>query len=312
MAPLPQVRPMLRLAPVALISFLVAACAHLPSNRDKRFAQIQYDLAVQATHAGRIQEAVADLQQGLDRDPDYAPAHNLLGLLYQLSLGRPKKAEAEYHEALKLKKNYSEAANNLGSLYLQTHEYVKAEKAFRLALANVLYTTPYLARGNLGWALYKQGKVDAALREIAAAVETQPKFCQGYRNLAIIYRAKGKQKRADAAVGQFVKHCPNQPEAEYAWGRVRLAAGDATGARAAFDKCVRLAKSGPLSGPCGKLLDRVGGPLPVKSPVTAVRDAAEGPDLTIPTDGGGGGPSPSPAPKAAKGSGGAGATPGKK
>ena len=278
---------------------LLAACAHVPDAKDRKFAQIQYDLAVQATHAGQIQEAVADLQEGLERDPDFPPAHNLLGLLYQLSLGRPKQAEAEYRTALKLKKDYSEAANNLGSLYLQTHHYAKAEKAFRTALNNVLYATPYLARGNLGWALYKQGKTQAGINEIEAAVMAQPKFCQGYRNLAILYRAKGKQAKADASVGQFVKHCPKQPEAQYEWGKVRLGAGDATGARAAFDRCVHLAKDGPLADSCTRLLNRVGGPLPRKADVSAHQDSADGPDLTIPSTGDGAAPA-----KGAQGAGG--------
>ena len=264
---------------------LLAACAHVPDRKDQKFAQIQYDLAVQATHAGHIQEAVADLQEGLDRDPGFAPAHNLLGLLFQLSLGRPKRAEIEYQKALKLKKDYSEAANNLGSLYLQTGHYAKAEKAFRSALDNVLYPTPYLARGNLGWALYKQGKVDEGISEIEAAVIAQPKFCQGYRNLAILYRAKGKQAKAAASVGEFVKHCPKQPEAQYEWGKVRLTAGDATGARAAFDRCVRLAKDGSLADSCTRLLNRVGGPLPRKPGASATKSPGDGPDLTMPSSG---------------------------
>ena len=264
---------------------LLAACAHVPDGKDQKFAQIQYDLAVQATHAGHIQEAVADLQAGLERDPGFAPAHNLLGLLFQLSLGRPKRAEVEYQKALKLKKDYSEAANNLGSLYLQTGRYAKAEKAFRAALNNVLYPTPYLARGNLGWALYKQGKVDAGISEIEAAVMAQPKFCQGYRNLAILYRAKGKQAKAAASVGEFVKHCPKQPEAQYEWGKVRLEAGDATGARAAFDRCVRLAKDGSLADSCTRLLNRVGGPLPRKAGASAHQGPTDGPDLTMPSSG---------------------------
>lgn len=243
---------------LATLALLVSGCTHVPTAKDRDFARIQYDLAVQATKQGNIQQAVAELEEAIRRNPEFAQAYNAVGLLYHLSLGRLAKAEKAYKKALALKPKFSEAWNNLGALYLEEHHYEKAEKCFRTALDNVLYPTPYLARGNLGWALHEQGRDAEAVTELKSAVLTQPRFCQGYRNLGLIYLANGKTAAATASFKKFVQHCPKQPEAQYEWGRMRRRAGDGEGAREAFTECAKLAGDRPIGQKCTKALDALG------------------------------------------------------
>jgi len=245
-------------ASLATLAMLVSGCTHVPTAKDRDFARIQYDLAIQATKEGRIQEAVGELEEAISRNPEFPEAYNAVGLLYHLSLGRLAKAEKAYKQAIKLKPKFSEAWNNLGALYLEEHHYEQAEKCFRTALDNVLYPTPYLARGNLGWALHEQGRDAEAVTELKSAVLTQPKFCQGYRNLGLIYLANKKTAAATESFKKFVQHCPKQPEAQYEWGRVRRRAGDTEGAREAFTQCAKLAGDKPLGQKCTKALDDLG------------------------------------------------------
>ena len=48
----------------------------------------------------------------------------------------------------------------------------------------MLYPTPFIAHGNLGWALYKKGETKKAVDHIKAAVTTNPKRCSSSRAVA--------------------------------------------------------------------------------------------------------------------------------
>ncbi|RMG13636.1 MAG: tetratricopeptide repeat protein [Deltaproteobacteria bacterium] len=234
------------------LCLVAAACAHVPGPSDLRAAQLHYDLAVEAMKAGKVTEAVAELQTALKRNPDFPEAHNALGLLYHMSLHRLHKAEAAYRRALELRPNYSEAANNYGALLLELGRYKEAQALFEKALDDVLYPTPYLARGNLGWALYKQGQVDKALEELRMAVVLQPKFCAGYRNIGIILEEQGDLTGALDAYANYAQQCPEVPDAHYRLGQVRQAAGDRAGALRSYEKCFNLAPKATIGHECAK------------------------------------------------------------
>lgn len=242
-----------------VLALALIACASGPSRKDLEASRIRYDLGVQAIQDGNIQEALKELQQAVEANPKFAKGYNALGLLYHLSLGRREKAEKAYLKALEIKPDFSEAANNLGALYLDMGRWADAEKLFRQVLDDVLYPTPHLARGNLGWALYKEGRTEEAITELKSAVLTQPKFCQGYRNLGLVYRETDRPKEATEAFSKYVKRCPDQPEAQLQWGLDRLLAGDGEAARGAFDKCIHLSGDSPVAERCVRELNALGG-----------------------------------------------------
>ena len=225
-------------------------CVHTPDAHDLQAAQLRYDLAIEAVKAGKVTEAVKNLKEALERNPDFPEAHNALGLLYHMSLRRLDKAEAAYRRALELKPDYSEAANNYGALLLELGRYAEAQAMFEKALEDVLYPTPHLARGNLGWALYKQGKTKEALENLRAAVLMQPKFCVGYKNIGIILEETGDRDGALRAYEDYAEHCPDVADAQFRLGKVRESAGDRAGAAEAFEQCFRLAPKEALGRTC--------------------------------------------------------------
>ena len=62
---------------------------------------------------GQIDEAMAHYQKALEIKPDYAEAHNNLGIALA-GRGRIDEAIAHYQKALEIKPDYAEAHNNLG------------------------------------------------------------------------------------------------------------------------------------------------------------------------------------------------------
>jgi Flp pilus assembly protein TadD len=81
---------------------------------------------------GRKEDAEAEYRDALRINPDYADAHNNLGLLLD-DMGRKEDAEAEYRDALRINPDDAEAHGNLGILYSETGSNEAAKKELEIA-----------------------------------------------------------------------------------------------------------------------------------------------------------------------------------
>ncbi len=241
----------------ALLAMLGVSCRHLPSQKEEQGALIHHDLGVQAMQAGEIQGALREFQISLDLDPGLAESHNAIGLLLHVAFQRKDEAIAHFKRALEIRPTFSEARANLANVYLDQGRYDEAIKLYRETLNDMLYPTPFIAQGNLGWALYKKGDLAAGLDQIKAAVIGNPKFCQGYRNLGIIYEETGS---IDEACKQFAKYqeaCPAVADAYYREGRCLTRKGQREAAIEAFSKCQAKATNEVIKDDCRKLQEQL-------------------------------------------------------
>ena len=83
--------------------------------------------------AGKIEEAIAHYEQALRINPDYAEAHNNLGLLLAQT-GRIEEAIAHFEQALRIKPDYAEAHCALGMALEQTGQVREAVGHYEQAL----------------------------------------------------------------------------------------------------------------------------------------------------------------------------------
>ena len=239
----------------ALAVFALAGCAHRPTEKERLGAQIHYDLALNAQLAGRAQEAYQELKEAVRLDPYNPEIHNALALVLHLSFGRWDEALVHYRRALELRPDFSDARTNYGNLLMDKEQYDAAIQQYELALNDMLYATPFIAQGNLGWALYKKGETEGAIDRIKAAVTTNPRFCQGFRNLGLIYAETTRPKEACIQFGRYREACPDVPDALYRDGRCLVEVGDKEKARSNFEACV--SRAGPeseLGKDCKRLL----------------------------------------------------------
>ena len=121
--------------------------------------------------------------------------------------------------------------------------------AFDQALSDILYKTPSLAEGNMGWAYYRMGKADQGIKHIRNAVATNPKFCRGYEWLARIALEKDDAKGVARSYERFDKYCARDeqigkilaPETlhqmKYYLGLSLVKSGEHDAARAVFSQC---------------------------------------------------------------------------
>ena len=96
----------------------------MSGNRDLTIEEA-FNLAIQNHKINNLQDAQNYYQRVLEIDPNYAQAHNNLGVIFA-TLGENQKSISCYEKAIEIDPNYLEAYNNLGKLYLTLGENQKS------------------------------------------------------------------------------------------------------------------------------------------------------------------------------------------
>lgn len=230
-------------------------CAHNSSVKDHGHASTRHDLGVAQMEQGDLRGALRELLIAEQVDPDMPEVHHSLGLVYH-SLAQRDEALAHYEKALDLNPKFSVAYNNYGILLLDLGRHDEAIAAFHKALADILYPTPFLAEGNLGWALYRKGETDSGVTHLKNAVATNPKFCRGYEWLMRIALETNKARDAIGYSHRFERYClkdndivallPDEyrRQMRYYLGLGHLQEGDRDAAKVAFSQCANDALEG--------------------------------------------------------------------
>jgi Tfp pilus assembly protein PilF len=222
---------------LALAAASLLACAHGPSSKERRSAEIHHDLGVDALRTGRFPDALREFDAALAVDDGFAEAHRGRALVLDFGFGRSEEAEKEYRRAIALKPDYSEAHNDLGQLLARTGRHDAAIAEFDAALENMLYKEPYVARCNKGLALHRMGRREEGLAELRSCLSLAPTFCKGRRELGRVLLEEGKLREALDELGAYARWCDKVPDAHLQLGLARMKAGDVTGAREAFERC---------------------------------------------------------------------------
>lgn len=211
--------------------------------------------------------AFQHLLEAVRLDPENAEAHNVLGVLFT---ARHNFAVALEHlqAALHLTENHdlqlrpsltAEIHNNLGVLYMEQEHYDQAIPEFEGATADLMYTTPYLAWANLGYAYFKKEQYPDAVRALQQAVTLQRDFCLGYLRLGQTYLAMQRFDDAEQALTHVVEvpntTCNTTQDAWMMRGQARAQLGHRDDATTDFERCVELAADSDAGHACRRYLE---------------------------------------------------------
>lgn len=134
---------------------------------------------------GRLDFAIALAAQCHEVNPNFAPAHEILGQAYQAE-GRTQEAIAAYNKAIELNPESvsAETYNQLGIALAEQGKLSEAIAAFHHAIAlQPAYIDAYY---NLGVALAEQGKLDTAIDCFQSVVIALPSYINAWLNLAAL------------------------------------------------------------------------------------------------------------------------------
>ena len=219
----------------------------------------------------------AAFREAIRLRPDFAEAHNNLGLLL-IQAGDDQGGIAALREAVRISPGYADARANLGAALTPTdaaeaiRELEKAvalapnsvKAQFNLAVAygsspnhgpareieqlrKVLELAPTFARAHLGLgkALLREGKVDEAVGELREAARLEPKSGEAHYQLGLALSRAGKKEEAAVELQKGRELVAADDRArnanlDIAEGRAALERGDAEDAAAKFRRAIQL------------------------------------------------------------------------
>lgn len=161
----------------------------------RKRAEIRAELAATYYRDGRLAVALEEAQRALQADPNYAPAHALLGVIH-MDLGDRREAEASFGRALRLDPENSNILNNYGWFLCQGGRERESIDYFQRAAANRLYPTPGLAMRNAGMCLLRVKDLDGAERMLRRAFELDAADALTKFELARLYLRRSQPDRA--------------------------------------------------------------------------------------------------------------------
>jgi hypothetical protein len=146
-------------------------------------------------NATSLNEAIADLREPTEADPNSAQTHAELGVRLIQARDFPAAIEA-FKKAIELDPSLAAAHNNLGACLRYQDRFAEAEAACRRALE----LRPDYARAmtNLGAAVAEQGRSAEAIQLHLRAIQLEPELNEAHWNLAMVSLRVGDLKRGFA------------------------------------------------------------------------------------------------------------------
>src|SRR6267143_885613 len=142
---------------------------------------------------GRFREALAPLQSAFGNARGKGAGYHL-GHCH-LALGDPQSAIAVLEREVKAFPDFAEAHNLLGVALAERFRYEEARRVFTSAIErNPRFSEAY---NNMGNALIKLERIEEAIPYFIKAIELQSQFAPAHNNLGIAYR---RVKRLDEAI----------------------------------------------------------------------------------------------------------------
>lgn len=233
------------------LALLAQACVHV-SDRDREQSTLHYELAVENLLKSP-QLAMKEAEKSLALNPENADAWHIRALVLHHGFQRLEEAQVAYEKAIQLKADFSEAQVNLGTLYMDQKRYDDAIAQYKLALNDMMYRTPYIAQGNMGWAWFKKGDVKQAIELLKSALTINPKYCLAEMWLGQVYESQSNAQEACKYFGRFTEHCPERPDGWQREGICLAQAGQKDGASKAFDTCAEKAQTDDQKDLCKSL-----------------------------------------------------------
>lgn len=186
------------------------------SEREQQInrAQARRDLGIDYLAKGQNAIALRELTFSLDQNPNDPVTQLWIGEGYRRQ-GHDEKALAAMKRAIELRPSYREAHNNLSAFYLQLERWEEARHHAQVLIDDPLYSRPWIAFSNRGWAEYNLGKIDEARKSLETALEFRVDFWPAALNLGILEREAGNTLKAVKYFQRVIAHPVGQgPRAE--------------------------------------------------------------------------------------------------
>ena len=186
---------------------------------------------------GRIEEAIAQYEQALRINPDYAQAHCALGMALAQA-GKPQEAIREYEYALQLEPDFADAHVSLGVALEKLGRLEDAIRHYEEALR--IKSDDTEAHVNLGTALLTQGNARDAMAHYEEALRINPDSAEAHINLGNALLTQGNARDTMAHYEAALRLNPDSAKAHMSLGSALLVQGRVSEAIDRYEEALRL------------------------------------------------------------------------
>ncbi len=204
-------------------------------EREALMAGSHFRLGWRYLQDGELPRSLVEFGQAVSLEPRNATYHHGLALAY-FFLDRYGLAEEHFRKAIKLNPGFSEAYHDLAKVFSARGEYADAEESYMAALADPAYLTPEKVYLNWGKTLQLKGDADAAEEKIRKALEVNPRYTRGYKELGRLLEDKGEDAAALEAYLKAHSFVPEDVELNLKIGELYLGQGSTEQARRHLQK----------------------------------------------------------------------------
>lgn len=213
-----------------IAALLLAACASSPEVKDEKHkadvaAKANTELGVEYLREGNYEQSRVKLEKALELEPNYAPAHDAIAVLYE-RVGENSLAEKHYKRSLKLNPDSARAHNNYGQFLCFRDRYEEATKEFLKAADNSFYATPEVPLSNAGMCAARIPDLKAASEFYRQALQKNPGFAPALQQMAVIRYEEGNYLGARGYLQRLQQAATLNPQSLWLAVRTEYALND--------------------------------------------------------------------------------------
>ena len=188
-----------------IVLSLLAACTSTPKKSEqemRKAAETNTALGRQYLDRGQYEISLEKLKRAVGNDKTYAPAHTMLGVLYE-TIGEDEDAEKEFRLAVQYDPTDGDVNNNLGAFLCRNGKAVEAAPYFDTAVEDPFYSTPGVAYANAGSCALQRGELDQAEFYLRKSLEKDRRMPEALLPMAEVSYQKGSYLTARAFLQRF-------------------------------------------------------------------------------------------------------------
>ncbi|WP_054469772.1 tetratricopeptide repeat protein [Planktothricoides sp. SR001] len=189
------------------------------------------------SQSGNLSEAISDYNQAIKINPQYAEAYHNRGLAWYKS-GNLSEAISDYNQAIKINPQYAEAYIGRGNAHSQSGDLREAIADYTEAIKiNPQYAEAYVGRGA---ARSDTGDKQGAITDYTQAIKINPQYAEAYIKRGQACYESGDKQKAIADLNQAIKLNPQDARTYLVRGIVSSQSEDLSGAISDFDQAIQL------------------------------------------------------------------------
>jgi type IV pilus assembly protein PilF len=213
---------------ILTLVILITACSSTPQKSDdssRKAAETNTALGRNYMDQGKYEIALEKLKKAVAFDRTYAPAHTLLGVLYE-TIGDREQAGREYKLALQYDPENGDVNNNYGVFMCSTGKAKDADKYFTAAIKDPFYPTPAIALANAGSCALERGDLDKAETFLRQSLEFDNQLGASLLPMAEISYLQGEFLKARAFLQRYQALGVMNEESLFLGYQIETALGD--------------------------------------------------------------------------------------